>query len=416
MASLTSADKAVDGLKSNLSVWGGQCVISGNYKQTATWWVDLTRILSIHHVTIYYRTGNVAWGPENHYADRFLGFSLYVSNTTDKLEGTLCYKDNEFNTSTIPAVFNTTCPLHGQYVIYYNERLNGVTYPQGYSKYAYNEICELEVFGCPEPGYYGGNCSTPCLDPNCRYCHIETGVCQGCKPGYRGHQCETACVHGYFGQNCEQPCNATCIGCNNENGICDKGCQPGWTGNYCDEKCGNGTFGDNCLFDCGHCLNSESCVHTNGSCVGGCQPGFRGDQCTEECGLGYYGPKCLKDCSAFCKNSRECNHITGFCKMGCKQGWQGNDCLEVSKEKESGVDWKLGFYIQLSILCSTFTLLFLYVFCSRCRQFNDEGNRNVKENETFESGRMSFKFDNSAYEEYKNPIKQNDTELYLDVQ
>ena len=62
MASLTSADKAVDGLKSNLSVWGGQCVISGNYKQTATWWVNLTRILSIHHVTIYYRTGNVAWG------------------------------------------------------------------------------------------------------------------------------------------------------------------------------------------------------------------------------------------------------------------------------------------------------------------------------------------------------------------
>lgn len=100
------------------------------------------------------------------------------------------------------------------------------------------------------------------------------------------------------------------------------------------------------------------------------------------------------------------------------------------------MDWKLGFYIQLSILCSTFTLLLLYVFCSRyvkhnktiekiskkqkhndqhchqklpsfffsfffcrCRQFNDEGNQNVKENETFESGRMSFKFDNSAYEE-----------------
>ncbi|XP_022305254.2 uncharacterized protein LOC111112170 [Crassostrea virginica] len=504
MANLTSADKAVDGFKSNLSVWGGQCVISGNYKQTATWWVNLTRILSIHHVTIYYRTGNVAWGPENHFADRFLGFSLYVSNTTDKLEGTLCYKDTEFNRSTIPAVFNTTCPLHGQYVIYYNERLDGVTYPKEYSKYAYNEICELEVFGCPKPGYYGVNCSTPCPDPNCRYCHIETGACQGCRPGYQGHRCETACttgyfgdgcvnscintctgcnnvhglcdkgchsgwkgdyclqpclygfygqrceqqcnvtctgcnntngvcdngckpgwegtfceqacVHGYFGQNCKQPCNATCIGCNKENGICDKGCLPGWKGNYCDEKCDNGTFGDNCLFDCGHCLNSESCVHTNGSCVGGCQPGFRGDQCTEECELGYYGPRCLKDCSAFCKSSRECNHITGFCKMGCKQGWQGNDCLEVSKEEESGVDWKLGFYIQLSILCSTFTLLLLYVFCSRCRQFNDEGNQHVKENETFESGRMSFKFDNSAYEEYKNPIKQNDTELYLDVQ
>ena len=31
---------------------------------------------------------------------------------------------------------------------------------------------------------------TGCPDPNCRYCHIETGACQGCKPGYRGNQCE----------------------------------------------------------------------------------------------------------------------------------------------------------------------------------------------------------------------------------
>ena len=43
---------------------------------------------------------------------------------------------------------------------------------------------------CPNHGYYGVNCSTPCPDPNCRYCHIETGACQGCKPGYRGNQCE----------------------------------------------------------------------------------------------------------------------------------------------------------------------------------------------------------------------------------
>ena len=59
---LTEASNAVDGLKSNLSVWGEQCVISGEYKQTATWWVNLTNILSIHHVSIYYRTGNAPWG------------------------------------------------------------------------------------------------------------------------------------------------------------------------------------------------------------------------------------------------------------------------------------------------------------------------------------------------------------------
>ena len=60
--SLTQARNAVDGLKSDLEVWGGQCVISEDKKQTATWWVDLTSILSIHHITIYYRTGNVPWG------------------------------------------------------------------------------------------------------------------------------------------------------------------------------------------------------------------------------------------------------------------------------------------------------------------------------------------------------------------
>ena len=61
-ASLTQASNAVDGLKSDFEVWGGQCVISENDKQTATWWVNLTSILSIHHIKIYYRTGNVEWG------------------------------------------------------------------------------------------------------------------------------------------------------------------------------------------------------------------------------------------------------------------------------------------------------------------------------------------------------------------
>ena len=59
---LTQASNAVDGLKTNLSVWGGQCVISGNNLKTATWWVNLTSILSIHHIRIYYRTANAPWG------------------------------------------------------------------------------------------------------------------------------------------------------------------------------------------------------------------------------------------------------------------------------------------------------------------------------------------------------------------
>ena len=53
---------AVDGLKSHLDYGGGQCAISANYKYTATLWVNLTSILSIHDIRIYYRGGNVAWG------------------------------------------------------------------------------------------------------------------------------------------------------------------------------------------------------------------------------------------------------------------------------------------------------------------------------------------------------------------
>lgn len=90
---------------------------------------------------------NYSIGFSNALTPLFLGFSVYVSNTTDRLEGMLCFKDTNFTLDTIPAVFTTVCPVHGQYVIYYNERLSGVTYPKEYSPYAENNLCEVEVYG-----------------------------------------------------------------------------------------------------------------------------------------------------------------------------------------------------------------------------------------------------------------------------
>ena len=76
----------------------------------------------------------------------FLGFSLYISNTTSKKNGVLCFRDINYTRSTIPNPVNITCAYHGRYVIYYNNRTH-IPYPEGYSNYAFTDLCEVEVFG-----------------------------------------------------------------------------------------------------------------------------------------------------------------------------------------------------------------------------------------------------------------------------
>ena len=55
------AAKAVDGLYTDLSAGGEQCVISDG-KSTAEWRVNLETIRSVHHITIHYRTDGQSWG------------------------------------------------------------------------------------------------------------------------------------------------------------------------------------------------------------------------------------------------------------------------------------------------------------------------------------------------------------------
>lgn len=82
----------------------------------------------------------------NIFTARFLEFSVYVSNTTSKEDGVLCFRDTIYTRTTIPNQMNITCVTHGRYVIYYNNRTS-LLYPSEYSQYAYTELCEVEVYG-----------------------------------------------------------------------------------------------------------------------------------------------------------------------------------------------------------------------------------------------------------------------------
>ncbi|XP_061166264.1 receptor-type tyrosine-protein phosphatase mu-like [Saccostrea echinata] len=330
------ADKAVDGNYSDRGALGNQCTISGDFQKTAEWRVDLERVVSISYINIYYRTDN---NPGS-YSNRFAGFYLYVSNTTSKENGILCFHEIQNVSGTPTEDQRINCSVYGRYVIYYNERRPGVTYPSYYSENAFNELCEVEVYGCPDSKYYGKYCDQPCPE-NCydQRCNISTGNCFECKPGYKGSRCNQKCDGRMYGTACSQKCGH-CLGntqCHHINGSCSGGCSAGYEGSLCQKQCDGGKFGLRCNKTCGHCLNGAHCHHINGSCLGGCSPGYKGSLCINKCEGGMYGASCGEECG-HCLNNTHCHHINGSCLDGCSPGYKGSQCKEKCSSGMYGYD------------------------------------------------------------------------------
>ncbi|XP_056017459.1 receptor-type tyrosine-protein phosphatase T-like [Ostrea edulis] len=323
-----------------------------------TWWyVDLENVLSIYSIRIQFKDYGEQYAMRQR--GRFAGFSLYVSNTTTKEDGYLCYKNGQ----ELPTLdFNTACVKHGRYVIFYNERLDGKTYPTGYqTEVAHTELCEITVTGCKESGVYGYNCDVRCTN-NCQEsrCDIVNGTCLGCTAGWVGEFCNKSCPAGYYGLQCGSMCTGHCrdnLSCNHTTGQCDYGCGNGWTGIHCNTECPAESYGPDCVYNCsGQCLSYLPCNRTTGRCDGGCNPGYTGELCEKGemfelwfrsilvhsdhsckcfvsllvCSVGRYGLNCSEKCSSRCRSeSNHCNHIDGHCEHGCDDGFQGSTCEEI---------------------------------------------------------------------------------------
>ncbi|XP_078330677.1 uncharacterized protein LOC144624651 [Crassostrea virginica] len=143
-----------------------------NPEKTVWWRVDLRGVYNIYSVNILFKNYE---GHEIRQRGRFAGFSLYVSINGSTNNSSLRYKDGPH----LPILNLTiTCIKSGRYVTFYNERLDGTTYPTEYElNLVYTELCEVTVQGCERSGVYGYECDQQC-PTNCKdkVCHIQKGM------------------------------------------------------------------------------------------------------------------------------------------------------------------------------------------------------------------------------------------------
>uniref|UniRef100_A0A8W8NH25 Uncharacterized protein n=1 Tax=Magallana gigas TaxID=29159 RepID=A0A8W8NH25_MAGGI len=147
------AAKAIDGNRQQV-MFSYTCAKTGKGHITASWNVDLGKIMSIHHVDIYYSKESDS-EYESTSRGTFAGFSLYISNSTNLNNESLCYHRLQNGTNSPPSVMSIQC----------------------------------EMIGCQGISQYGDYCLTcPSTCPDAR-CNMSTGSCFQCLDGFTGDNC-----------------------------------------------------------------------------------------------------------------------------------------------------------------------------------------------------------------------------------
>ncbi|XP_060078161.1 cell death abnormality protein 1-like [Ylistrum balloti] len=374
-----TSENGVDGNKRQ-TFSGNSCTHQAVEQEEAWWRVDLQRQVTVEKVQIYYRDEGSVWAG---WRNRFAGYEIYLSNTTERNREDRCFQDKSENVNQIQSIVtHEECNGTAQYVTIYNTR-NQPKRQNWYSSFAFLELCEVEVYGC-ESGKYGNrNCNHNC-SPNCPggVCHPSSGNCLYCDDNtFTNHleenclpcpercagQCDRAggcneCQDGFFGLECSYRCPANCGSrkCEKTFGVCFD-CQVGFHGDRCIDPCpsscltrecnktsGNclecpeGFYGQGCGKQCPDSCGSGGCKLSDGTCKE-CQDGFFGLECSYrcpancgsrkcektfgvcfDCQVGFHGDRCIDPCPSSCL-TRECNKTSGNC-LECPEGFYGQGC------------------------------------------------------------------------------------------